>query len=303
MTDTTVRAVRPDGHGAWIVDCGADAPEIVAQYVVGAVPPDKLVLDLLGDAAVPARLRNRMRRVEVVAGNLSQFTIAAELGGPPPLDHLSDDAMHRSMLWLLDRPEDALASHAAAQVGALAARPGVLATFPSLTDASLSSDGRTTMWVNGFLAHRREGGRAWTSEDADEATATVWATLDGCLPQVRSAVTRQVFTSPTMLTERTGADNPGAHVAPTLDQLMGGRPAAGYAGHRTGIDGVYLTGAGTNPGPSISGLPGRACARALLTDLAAPGLTARGRRSIEALGVEAGRARALFDATWGNRNH
>ena len=56
-----------------------------------------------------------------------------------------------------------------------------------------------------------------------------------------------------------------------IGQLLAGRPARGSADHRSGIDGVYLTGAGTNPGPSISGLPGRACAEAILADLATAG--------------------------------
>lgn len=46
-----------------------------------------------------------------------------------------------------------------------------------------------------------------------------------------------------------------------------GRPAPGWAGHRMPLEGLYQTGATTNPGGSITGAPGRNAARVVLTDL------------------------------------
>jgi hypothetical protein len=97
-------------------------------------------------------------------------------------------------------------------------------------------------------------------------------------------VADSVFTSAEDLTERTGAVNPGAHVSTVIGQLLAGRPVRGSADHRSGIDGVYLTGAGTNPGPSVSGLPGRACAEAILADLASVGSPRTWRRARAARG-------------------
>jgi len=45
------------------------------------------------------------------------------------------------------------------------------------------------------------------------------------------------------------------------------RPAAGWAGHRMPIPGLYQTGATTYPGGSVSGAPGRNAAAVLLADL------------------------------------
>ncbi len=45
-----------------------------------------------------------------------------------------------------------------------------------------------------------------------------------------------------------------------------GRPAPGWAGHRMPLEGLYQTGATTNPGGSITGVPGRNAARVILTD-------------------------------------
>ena len=42
------------------------------------------------------------------------------------------------------------------------------------------------------------------------------------------------------------------------------RPLPELANYKTPIEGLFLTGAGTHPGGSISGMPGRNCARILL---------------------------------------
>ena len=107
-------------------------------------------------------------------------------------------------------------------------------------------------------------------------------------------VTDSVFMSAQDWTERTGAVNSGAHVSTIIGQLLAGRPARGSADHRSGIDGVYLTGAGTNPGPSISGLPGRACAEAILADLATAG-SGPARRTARAARRELARWRRLSE--------
>jgi phytoene dehydrogenase-like protein len=45
------------------------------------------------------------------------------------------------------------------------------------------------------------------------------------------------------------------------------RPAAGWAGHRTPIPGLYQTGSTTHPGGSVTGAPGRNAAMVILRDL------------------------------------
>ncbi|MCY7274269.1 MAG: NAD(P)/FAD-dependent oxidoreductase, partial [Phormidesmis sp. CAN_BIN44] len=54
------------------------------------------------------------------------------------------------------------------------------------------------------------------------------------------------------------------HLDMSLDQMMCFRPLPELANYTTPIKGLYLTGAGTHPGGSISGLPGRNCARVFL---------------------------------------
>jgi beta-carotene ketolase (CrtO type) len=153
--------------------------------------------------------------------------------------------------------------------------------------------------MNGFVAHRLNRPGGWAA-GAAEAEERIWATVEACLPGVRELVTESVFVSPEDLTRRTGAVNAGHHVSATLGQLLAGRPVRGCANYRTGIDGFYLTGAGTNPGSSISGLPGRACAEALLDDLA-DGWQARARRPMRVARRELGRLRRMSAAALDTR--
>jgi beta-carotene ketolase (CrtO type) len=298
--------------GGWRIESSSSSrcdAVIATRAVVSAIPPQDTVLRLIDPEEVPAGVRRRFERVEVVSGNLSQFTLAAALRDRPPVGHL-EPGFEGSQLWLLPEPACALQNAAAALAGTLAARPGVLLTFPSLLDPSAAPDGAATAWINGFVAHCLfpemidemidDGGWARGGRGAQVASERVWATVESCLPGVHELVTDSVFTSADDLTRRTGAVNAGAHVSTIITQLLAGRPARGSADHRSGIEGVYLTGAGTNPGPSISGLPGRACAEAVLADLADLAASAgwgRVRRPAAAARRELARWRRLAELT------
>lgn len=294
VTGTQVVSIAPNrglGRSRWLIDTDGGTRWQARHGVVSAVAPTAL-LDLTEPGVLAHRLREGLTGAREVVGNLSQFTLAAVLDRPPPLPATIDAAGRAAMLWLLDDPADVLDAQVRAAVGGLPRRPGVLVTFPSEADPA-SAPGAATMWVNGFLARRLANGRRWRPSDADEAQAAIWGTIGRCLPGVGDRVVHQVFTSPDDLTDRTGAVNPGSHLAAILDQLLGGRPVRGFARHRAG-GGLYLTGAGTGQGPSISGLPGRACAEAVLDDLAAKGLQGRARVAVDAARAESRRAQRLL---------
>ena len=71
--------------------------------------------------------------------------------------------------------------------------------------------------------------------------------------------------SPAELGERLGSYKGNYyHLDMTLDQMIFLRPLPEIANYTTPIKNLYLTGAGTHPGGSISGMPGRNCARVFL---------------------------------------
>lgn len=54
------------------------------------------------------------------------------------------------------------------------------------------------------------------------------------------------------------------HVDPTITRFGPNKPVAGFAGYKTPVDGLYLTGSGTHPVAGISGMPGQNAARTML---------------------------------------
>jgi beta-carotene ketolase (CrtO type) len=261
-----VVSVRQAGS-TWTVRSRA-GEEVTARRVVSAMPPRPFLLDVL-DGDVPPRVRRSATGIEEVADNLSQLTLAAAIDDATVLPALGREDLDTATMWLLPDPTAATQVAAAAQFGQVPRSPGTLVTFPSRADASVAPQGSATMWANAFMP-RRLAGRSW-EDAAAEAADAVWRTIDACLPGIRSRVVHEVLTSPEELTALTGADNAGSHVAPTLRQTLGRRPAPGLGNYRTPVEGIYLSGAGTHPGSSVSGAPGRACARVILDDVGLAG--------------------------------
>jgi phytoene dehydrogenase-like protein len=54
------------------------------------------------------------------------------------------------------------------------------------------------------------------------------------------------------------------HVDPTISRFGPNKPVSGFAGYRTPVDGLFLTGSGTHPVAGISGMPGQNAARTML---------------------------------------
>lgn len=54
------------------------------------------------------------------------------------------------------------------------------------------------------------------------------------------------------------------HVDPTIARFGPNKPVTGFAGYRTPVEGLFLTGSGTHPVAGISGMPGQNAARTML---------------------------------------
>jgi phytoene dehydrogenase-like protein len=54
------------------------------------------------------------------------------------------------------------------------------------------------------------------------------------------------------------------HVDPTISRFGPNKPVAGFAGYRTPVEGLFLTGSGTHPVAGISGMPGQNAARTMI---------------------------------------
>jgi phytoene dehydrogenase-like protein len=148
--------------------------------------------------------------------------------------------------------------------------PVLLVLCPTVVDPSRAPEGAHTLKIVGFQPYGLPGG----PEQWDELMPTVAnANLEHLrryAPNVTDESILATTTKSPLDLERMNAHNwhGSCHGGEQSMSQMGAlRPAAGWATHRTPIDGLYQTGATTHPGGSVSAGPGRNAARVILSDL------------------------------------
>lgn len=150
--------------------------------------------------------------------------------------------------------------------------PSMYVVVPTMLDPSMAPDGKHTLWIEFFAPYQIAGaegtglnGTGWTEELKQQVADRVLDKLADYAPNVKSAIIARHIESPPELERRIGvAKGNYYHLDMTFDQMMFFRPLPELANYQTPIAGLFLTGAGTHPGGSISGMPGRNCARVFL---------------------------------------
>jgi phytoene dehydrogenase-like protein len=148
--------------------------------------------------------------------------------------------------------------------------PVFLVITPTLTDASRAPAGKHTFKVVSFFPYAVDGDpQRW-----DAVKHKVSSRLFDRLAQLSTNLSREIVLaeyveSPLDLERRNPANWRGSCHGGASSPSQSGwfRPAAGWSSYRMPIAGLYQTGSCTHPGGSVSGLPGRNCARVLLEDL------------------------------------
>ena len=93
----------------------------------------------------------------------------------------------------------------------------------------------------------------------------VIAELTRYAPDIASLITAQELLTPADLADTFGMTGGNWHHGElTMDQVLMTRPATGISQYRTGIDGLYLCGAGSHPGGGLMGLAGKNSAQEII---------------------------------------
>jgi phytoene dehydrogenase-like protein len=262
--------------------------------VVCGSPVDAVEATADGVAAVrtAAGGRTRVRRAVLSSGHLA--TLAGLLDGvdaPDDLVRARDswqpglsvfavhaalraDLSYRSAAGPLASVAGGLGTSAgmAAQIDALhrgepdATDPWLLVVDQTVVDPSRAPAGQATFKILTIAPYDRADGRSWAETKDEYAAALVGLVrerVDGLEPDDILAVRAE---SPVDVAGHNphnlgGSCHGGEFVTP------GGEVIPGWPTYRTSVPGLFLTGATTHPGGSVSGRPGRNAARALLTDL------------------------------------
>ncbi|MBW4550525.1 MAG: NAD(P)/FAD-dependent oxidoreductase [Aphanocapsa sp. GSE-SYN-MK-11-07L] len=239
---------------------------IDAQRLFSLVDPGDI------DTADPD-LRERLDS-RIINNNESILKIDCALSEPPRFEHYQhqDQYLIGSVL-IADSIKQVEIAHTDPSVGKIPdSDPSCYAVVPTMLDPTMAPDGKHTLWIEFFAPYQIENaegtglkGTGWTEELKNKVADRVIDKLADYAPNLKRSIMARRVESPAELGERLSVLKGNYyHIDMSLEQMVFFRPLPELANYRTPIAGLFLTGAGTHPGGSISGMPGRNCARAFL---------------------------------------
>jgi phytoene dehydrogenase-like protein len=244
--------------------------EFHAARVLTATEPYRALHDLLPREALSQRDAARVDAIPWANDGCTHFKVEMAFRGRLSLERFGgkrpDDVDLRipsAMVGTIDEVSGAIDT---ARGGGLPDPLPFVSMIPTAADPTQAPDGMDTLSLwSGWLPHNPPGGWPAFKDTVDRAFVAHAASYYG---GVESLEIGRAVETPEEISARTGVRNGNVyHVDVTLTRLGPMRPALGFGGYRTPVPGLYITGAGTHPGPSVSGIPGQQAARTLLRDL------------------------------------
>jgi phytoene dehydrogenase-like protein len=258
-----------------------DGREIRARHtVLGSCDPHQLLTELLPSGTLQPRLERRAAAIPANGLGWGQLKLDIACSGQLDLSRFTrerDDAADLHAASHLIGTEDGLErAYRRAAAGLLPAVEdiGFYNTIPTGADPSQAPEGQDTLYLIAITSPADpEGG--WTARKRKRAVDDVIERAGefyGGLAELELG--RSSFTNAEMAAEVGAASQ--AHVDWVMNRMGPLRPARGFAGFSTPVDGLYLAGAGSHPGASVTGTPGYLGAREAIRDLRRA--SGRGRR-------------------------
>jgi beta-carotene ketolase (CrtO type) len=276
LTEQNVDRVLVDEGRAVGVSLANGTEYRANRGVISNIDAKRLFLNLMDatevDDADP-NLRERLER-RIVNNNETILKIDCALSEPLRFEnHHHRDEYAIGSILIADSVKQVELAHSLPQIGKIPdADPSMYVVMPTMLDPSMAPKGYHTLWIEFFAPYQVENaegtglnGTGWTPELKYEVADRVIDKLADYAPNLKNAIIARQVESPAELGERLGAYKGNYyHIDMSLEQMIFFRPLPELANYKTPIEGLFLTGAGTHPGGSISGMPGRNCARAFL---------------------------------------
>jgi beta-carotene ketolase (CrtO type) len=276
LTDQQVKQVLVDNGRAVGVQTANGEEYRATKGVISNIDAKRLFLHMMDDADVNAAdpdLRDRLDR-RIVNNNETILKIDLAMSEPLRFERYNhrDEYLIGSIL-IADSVKHVEKAHSDPSQGIIPDDdPSMYVVQPTVLDPSMAPDGKHTVWIEFFAPYKIAGlegtgqyDTGWTDELKNKVADRCIDKLAEYAPNVKNATIARRVESPAELGDRLGALNGNYyHIDMSLDQMIFFRPLPEIANYKTPIDGLFLTGAGTHPGGSISGMPGRNCARVFL---------------------------------------
>ncbi|WP_019505709.1 beta-carotene ketolase CrtO [Pleurocapsa sp. PCC 7319] len=274
LTEQMVQEVIVDDNRAVGVKVAGGQEYRASRAVISNIDVRRLFLQLIAPDVVNPNLREKVDR-RLTNNNETILKIDCALSEAPRFTAYDrDDNEHLiGTVLIADSMAHVEQAHALATMGQIPdANPSMYLDIPSILDPTLAPEGKHTLWIEFFAPYQiagKEGtglhGTGWTDELKNQVADNVINKLADYAPNIKDSIIARRVESPAELGERLGSYKGNYyHLDMTLDQMIFLRPLPEIANYTTPIKNLYLTGAGTHPGGSISGMPGRNCARVFL---------------------------------------
>jgi phytoene dehydrogenase-like protein len=246
--------------------------EIVARKaVMTTLNAKRVLLELLPDDVLSGVLRRRAEHIPTLERGMADFNINFALKGKLSLPRHQKwrkdnvDLRRPCVTWNTYR--EALSAYEQANRGEVPATtiPG-LAHITTAIDPSMAPPGHDTLWYWSGVgpSKPREGWDKARAQLTQRAVKDLSLYYQG-IEDLQIAHRTQVV--PDLAKRFNAVDGNVFHVDTFLTRMGPLKPAIGFAGYRTPVPGLYLSGGSTHPVSGICGLPGQNAARTLLRDL------------------------------------
>ncbi|MCW5314199.1 NAD(P)-binding protein [Nostoc sp. KVJ3] len=276
LTDQHVEKVLIDDGKAVAVRVAGGTEYRAKHGVISNIDAKRLFLQMTDKSDVDGADSDLWERLERRIVNNNETILKIDLALDEPLrfpHHAHKDEYLVGSILIADSVAHVEQAHSKCTLGEIPdTDPSMYLVMPSYLDSTLAPSGKHTVWIEFFAPYQIAGaegtglkGTGWTDELKNKVADRVIDKLADYAPNVKSATIARRVESPAELGERLGAYKGNYyHIDMTLDQMIFFRPLPEIANYKTPIENLFLTGAGTHPGGSISGMPGRNCARVFL---------------------------------------
>ena len=243
--------------------CLASGEELRARAVVASCDPRTTLTDLLPADALPPRLQARARHIPTKTMGAGFLKVDLALSGRLEFSRAErwrgDGVDLRVPALLAGSFEDLCRAYQEAGTGILSATAPFAGLITTGVDPSLAPAGQDVvyLWTNAAPTHPREPWeviRERAGQDLVDFAARWYEGIE------KHEIGRFVEAMPQLRDRIRATDGNALHVDITPFRSGPLRPALGFGGYRTPVPGLFLTGAGTHPGPTVSGIPGRLAA-------------------------------------------
>lgn len=237
----------------------ASGEEIACRNVVSGAGVGRTLLELVDTAHLDTGFIEAVRHIRY--RGVTSFVLLG-LNGLPAIPGFAGPPA--GSFWIAPSIRHVERAHDGAKYGRIADDPVVELRFPSVTQPNLAPPGmHVAMLRVQYTPWRLREGDWETTRGAMAERAL--AAVERQVPGFAARIAHQAVLAPPDLEARFGLpEGAVSRGEVALDQLLFMRPVAGFGRHATPLPGLYLCGAGTHPGPGLTGLSGLLAARAAL---------------------------------------